>query len=42
MWRGVAVIEDCGVVTDCNAVPGISNGFKRVTQLRFVLCAAFL
>jgi hypothetical protein len=42
MWRGVAVIEDCGVVADCNAVPGINNGFKRVTQLRFVLCAAFL
>jgi hypothetical protein len=40
MWRGMAIIEDCGVVANCNAVPGISNGFKRVTQLRFVLCAA--
>jgi hypothetical protein len=41
MWRGVALIEDCGVVADCNAAPGISNSFLRVTQLRIMILLRF-
>ena len=41
MWRGVALIEDCGVVADCNAAPRISNNFLRVTQLRILILLRF-